>query len=129
MGAVMRSSARQNADGQSPPPWTKVELSTFEFTSRPAVGAVVTILPLGDGLAPLGLKVTKVAREMNECTAESFWRADLQPVSRRDFFVAAPLAGRNAESPFDVLLIYPAVKNARLLKAAALNARPPARRD
>ena len=120
VAAVFRSSARSDADGNPLPPWTKVELSTVEFKTRPAAGSRVTVVPLGVPLASLELKINKVTREMNECTAESFWRADLEPLTRRDLLDAAPLPDRRPETPFDALVIYPAVKTYRLLKPAAL---------
>ena len=120
VAAVSRSSARSDADGNPLPPWTKVELSTVEFKTRPAAGSRVTVVPLGVPLAAMELKILKVTREMNECTAENFWRADLEPLTRRDRLAAAPLRDRRPEYPFDALVIYPAVKTYRLLNTAAL---------
>ncbi|HEV2761568.1 MAG TPA: hypothetical protein VGV38_01140 [Pyrinomonadaceae bacterium] len=120
---LARSSARQDAEGSPLPPWTKVELDALEFKTRPAVGASLTVVPLGVKLPPLELKIKKVAREMNQCTARNFWQADLEPITRRDFRDAAPLPERRPDAPFDVLVIYPAVKTYKLLEASALAAR------
>lgn len=123
LNAVARSSARKDAEGNPLPPWTKVELAALAFKTKPAAGASVTVVPLGVKLPPLDLKITKVAREMNQCTAENFWQADLEPITRRDFRDAAPVTGRRPEYPFEVLVIYPAVKTYKLLEAPTLNAR------
>ncbi|MBA2501728.1 MAG: hypothetical protein H0V27_02495 [Pyrinomonadaceae bacterium] len=117
-GDVMRSSGRQDVSGIAQPPWTEVVINVGSFNIQPRNGASVTIVPLEVDVAPLQLKIVKVTRQRDECTGEGkiSWGVELEKIRERSFWEQRAVTGRREDVPFGVLVIYPAVANARAIK-------------
>ncbi len=121
-GDVMRSSGRQDASGISQPTWTEVTINAGSFNVQPRNGASVTIVPLEVDVAPIQLKIVKVTRQRDECTGEGkiSWGVELEKIQERSFWEQRAVAGRSEETPFGVLVIYPAIRDARAIKRNSL---------
>ena len=121
-GDVMRSSGRQDASGISQQPWTEVTINAGSFNVQPRNGASVTIVPLEVDVAPIELKIMKVTRQRDECTGEGkiSWSVELEKIRERSFWEQRAAAGRSEETPFGVLVIYPAITGARVIKRSSL---------
>jgi hypothetical protein len=118
-GAVWRISDNKDASGSILPPWKTVKVTNiFGFRRRPVVGGIATIVPLDVDIAPLNLKIVAI-KEKSECGSR-WWDVELESVSEKSFFEIAPAADRAQEFPFDVGIVYPAVKAVRQIKREAL---------
>jgi hypothetical protein len=122
-GVVWRISENRGEHGSVLPPWREVRVTNiFEFKRRPAAGEKVTIIPLEADLPPLDLRIIKAEKKENTCDERlpGWWEVELEPIKLRGFFEVTPAPNRAAEYPFDVAVIYPAVKVARQMKRAQL---------
>ncbi len=117
-GDVMRRSGRQDESSISQPPWTEVTINAGSFNVQPRNGASVTIVPLEVDVAPIQLKIVKITRQRDECTGEGkiSWGVELEKIRERSFWEQRAVTGRREDVPFGVLVIYPAVANARAIK-------------
>lgn len=117
-GVVWRTSQKQDEHCRYLPPWKEIKITNiFEFKRRPATAAKVTIVPLAVNISPLDLKILKVEKKENACEGlPAGWGVELEPIQLKEFFEIAPTADRAAEFPFDVAVLYPAVKYARQIK-------------
>src|SRR5262249_15817175 len=101
------------------PPFTQVEVINLDgFRRRPRAGEIVTVVPL-NSLPPFSLRVqrSKIIPREQTCTGERYIAVDLEPVKDRLYLDPRPLANRSEEYPFDVVVFYPAVRRAHLLRA------------
>lgn len=116
---VWRISADEGRTGSRPAPWKEVRVTNvFGFKRKPVMGDKVTVVPLDVEIAPLDLRITEI-KERNDCGSH-WWEVELEPVRQRAFFDIAPRPDRVQEFPFDVGIVYPAVKYARQIKGKAL---------
>lgn len=116
---VWRISDNKNETGSLLPPWKEVRVTNvFGFKRKPVMGAKVTVVPLDVNIAPLDLRITEI-KERNAC-GDHWWDVELEPVTRRAFFEIPSRPNRVQEYPFDVGIIYPAVKSARQIRGKAL---------
>jgi hypothetical protein len=90
----------------------------FDFKKRPITGGAVTVIPLGFDISPLTLRIVKAKKTKDPCDEHlpPQWEIALEPIRQQEFFEVSPPSDRSAEFPFDVVVLYPAVKAARLLK-------------
>jgi len=116
---VARYSGRTNQAGLHLPPWDRIEVWGTVFKVKPAIGAPVTVIPFAAGIPPITLAVASaVAGETCEDEAPP-WLVGLTPVTRTDFFDAAPAAAdRAAAHPFDVAVLFPAADGAAYMAPA-----------
>jgi hypothetical protein len=122
-GVVWRTSGNKDVQGRYLPPWKEIRITNiFEFKRRPVVGEKVTVIPLDAEISPLDLTITKAEKKENPCNERlpGLWEVELEPISVKEFFEVAPTPSRAAEYPFDVAVIYPAVKVARQIQKAQL---------
>lgn len=125
-GVVWRVSDRQDEHGHFLPPWKEVRIANiFGFSSKPAVGRSVTVIPLDVNILPFELKIIKAERMPAGCREESpaWWQVELEPVKSKEFHETAALPKRAAEFPFDVAILYPAIKSARQIAKEHLTAK------
>lgn len=125
-GVVWRISDRQDEHGHFLPPWKEVRIANiFRFNSKPAVGGSVTVIPLDVSILPFELKIIKAEKTQAGCRGESpaWWEVELEPVKSREFYETAALPKRAAEFPFDVAILYPAIKSARQITKEHLTAK------
>lgn len=116
---VWRISDNKDKTGSLLPPWKEVRVTNvFGFKRKPMMGAKVTVVPLDVNIAPLDLRITEI-KERNDC-GDHWWEVEFEPVTQRAFFEIAPMPNRVQEYPFDVAIVYPAVKSARQIKGDAL---------
>src|SRR5262245_39641069 len=118
-GKVSRVSEKKDEHGRFLTPWREIKIiNVFGFKSRPARGAKATVIPLGADISPLDLRIIKAEKVANPCNTRmpGWWEVELEPITQKEFFEIAPLLNRADEYPFDVALIYPAVKDARQIK-------------
>jgi hypothetical protein len=123
LGVVWRTSEKKDAHGMHLPPWKEVKVANvFGFKRRPVLGSKVTVIPLGAGVPPLDLRIVKAVEKEDACdeSLPNWWEVELEPIKLREFFDAEPLARRAAEFPFDVAVLYPAVKGARQIDKSRL---------
>jgi hypothetical protein len=122
-GVVSRVSENKDQHGGFMPPWKEVRVTNmFEFKRRPAPGEKVTVIPLDVKISPLDLRILKSEQQENSCGEHSpfWWEIELEPIKLKEFFDIEPISNRRAEAPFDVAIIYPAVKFARQIKKSDL---------
>ncbi len=116
---VSRRSDNKDENGRFLPPWKEIKIiNIFGFKRRLAVGEKATVIPLDTDISPLDLRIIKAEKVENPCNKRmpGVWEVELEPITQKKFFEIEPLLNRADEYPFDVALIYPAVKAARQLK-------------
>ncbi len=121
-GVVWRQSKKQDETGNYLPPWNEIEIANISFKKEPVVGKRVTVIPLQANLDPLDVKILKTQKQENSCDQRlpAYWEIDLEPIEQKEFFEIETTPNRRAEYPFDVAIVYPAVKFARALKKEQL---------
>ena len=98
------------------PPWKRITITNiFGFKTRPAVGDEVTVVTVDAPIPTFSLRILKATPKQESCDERSplSWEVELQPITQKTFFEASPPPERRPEFPFDVVIIYPAVKLAR----------------
>ena len=123
-GLVWRRSDNKGAHGNFLPPWKEVQITNvFGFKDRPLVGEKVTVIPLDVNIPTLELKIVKAEKKANACEARlpAFWEVELEVIKEKTFSDFAPATDRSAEYPFDVCVIYPAVKFVNPIKRRNLS--------
>ena len=116
-GAVWRVSDNKDQHGNDLPPWKEVAVkNVFGFKQRPVIGRKVTIIPLDVNIAARELTIRKIQKGAS-CNGSqgAWWEVELEPITQKEYFEIIPGSNRRAEVPFDVAIIYPAVKSARQL--------------
>jgi len=118
-GNVMRSSDTKDAGGGSTPPWKEVRIvNIFGFTKKPKIGEKITVIPQnGDDAVDLRVTGTK---KRDDIPDEIWWEVQLEPIKGAAFWNARAIPGRPEEYPFDVIVVYPAIKSARAVNPATL---------
>lgn len=117
-GAVWRVSDNKDQHGDALPPWKEVTVKNiFGFKQRPVIGRRVTIIPLDVNIPARELAIRKIKKgaSCGESDRRTWWEVELEPIKESEYFDLAPNPNRRAEVPFDVAVIYPAVKSARQL--------------
>ena len=120
-GTVWRTSDNKAANGDFIPPWKEVQVTNvFGFKRRPGIGKKVTVVPIDVNASPLDLSIRKT-KPRGDCeeTGTHWWEVELEPVRQKEYFEITK-AERSKASPFDVVIIYPAVKFARQLRGNEL---------
>jgi hypothetical protein len=122
-GVVWRISDTKGESGNFLPPWKEIQITNISgFDKKPVVGEKVTVIPLDVDIPPFELSIVKA--EMRQgCSEQSAasWEVDLEPIKQKIFFDMAPGPNRAEEYPFDVSVIYPAVRFANHLKRESLS--------
>jgi len=115
-GVVWRISDTKNEHGMYLPPWKEITITNlFGFKRMPVIGDKVTIVLLGSDISPLNLRIIKAEKKKDACTGglPAWWEVEIEPIKLRKLFDIEPMPNRSAEYPFDVVVLYPAVKVAR----------------
>jgi len=118
-GVVWRVSDNKDLHGNAVPPWKEVQVrNVFGFKRAPNIGEKVTIIPLDAhaGVIHLSIRKTQKRTQCDDSDGETWWELDLEPVSQKEYFEISSMPNRRDEVPFDVAIIYPAVKRARQLR-------------
>jgi len=126
-GVIWRVSDNRNQQGNTLLPWKEIQVTNvFGFKQRPKIGDRVTVIPLDVDFAPLDLTILRTGRG-TDCDgdeakgADVWWTIDLEPIKQKKYFEYSALPKRREEVPFDVAVIYPAVKFARQIRRIGLN--------
>ena len=121
-GVVWRQSEQQDETGNYLPPWNEIKIANILFKQKPVVGERITVIPLQVDVDPLDLEILKAQKQENSCDSRlpAYCEIDLEPIEKEEIFEIEALPNRRAELPFDVALVYPAVKFARALKKEQL---------
>jgi len=122
-GVVWRTSETKDSRGMYLPPWKEIKVTNiFRFKRKPVVGSKVTVIPLAAGIPPLDLRIIKTEKKVDACDERlpASWEVELEPIKLQKFFDVEPAANRAAEFPFDVAILYPAVKVARQINEGQL---------
>ena len=117
VGIVWRESADQR------PPWKQITITNiFGFKKRPVVGEKVTVITVGSDISSFDLRIIKAQKKNAACNERlpPEWEVELEPLKQKSFFEVAPPSDRNGEYPFDVVILYPAVKTAQQVRRAQL---------
>ena len=117
-GVVWRISERKDEHDRYLPPWKEIIITNiFGFKRRPAIGDKVTVIPLVSDVSPLDLRIIKAERK-EDCNERlpAWWAVELEPIKLKKFFDIEPIPNRASEYPFDVAVIYPAVRGARQIE-------------
>ncbi len=103
------------------------DLINYEIKIEPigleknGIGEKVTIVPLMVDIPAFELKIvkaTKTKSQVDICDESEevvYWENEFEKIERQEFYEAEPVYNRRNEYPFDVCLIYPAVKFAKAL--------------
>lgn len=122
-GKVLRISDNKDEDGWFLPPWKEVKITNlYGFKTKPVVGDRVTIIPLDVDIAPLELRIVKTEKREG-CDEQSppWWEVELELIKQKVFFDIAPRPKIAEQYPFDVCVIYPAVRFANQVRRASLS--------
>lgn len=122
-GVVWRKSETKDDHGMHVPPWKEIKVTNVvAFKRKPVVGSKVTVIPLAAGIPPLDLRIVKAEKREDACDEglPAWWEVELEPIKLKEFFDFEPAAGRAAQFPFDVAVLYPAVKVARQMNKGQL---------
>lgn len=117
-GTVWRISDHKDESGGLLPPWKEIQVTNiFGFNDKPVVGEKVTVVPLDVEIASLDIKIVKTEKQ-DGCDEQApvWWAVELEPIRGKAFFDVAPRPDRAPEYPFDVAVIYPAVRHARQIQ-------------
>lgn len=122
-GVLWRSSDNKDSQGNALPPWTEVHVTNIWFKRAPTIGTKVTILPLGVELPLQDLTIVKTKRGdgCDDSVGDVRWEIELEAVKQKRYFEISSPPDRRPDVPFDVAIIYPAVKSARSLSRSELN--------
>ena len=114
---------RHSASKDDRAPWKQITIQGVSFKTQPRVGNAVTVIALGSGIPPFELRILKAERKDNPCdeSLPDFWEVELEALTQREFFDAPSPRERNPVYPFDVVVLYPAVKIARQIGKEQLN--------
>lgn len=123
-GVLSRTSDRKDSSGIFQPPWTRAEVTNvFGFKIQPRVGIRATFVPIDIDLEPFELKLQKsVVQDGCDKSSPKWWSAEFEELTDQRVIDITSLPGRNAEFPFDVVVIYPAVSAARQIPKPQLKA-------
>lgn len=112
---VWRVSDNKDQNENPVSPWKEVEVTNvFGFKRAPRIGNRVTVIPLEVTVPLIELTILKIKKRSgcDESDKDVWWEVELEPVKQKEYFEISN-AARRAEYPFDVAIIYPAVKFAR----------------
>ena len=116
---VWRESERKDHNGNAVAPWKEVQITTLTFKQVPRLGEKVTVIPLDVSVPLLDLTIVK-SKKRNGCDEtmrEVWWEVKLESLRQKEYFeISNANAARSEEHPFDVAIIYPAVKFARQIR-------------
>ena len=121
---VWRRSDNKDEDGNFLPPWKEVEITNvYGFNKKPVVGENVTVIPLDVDINPLELRIVKAEKKENPCDEQlpALWEVELEHINQKVFFNIPPRPKRAEQYPFDVIVIYPAIRFANQLRRASLS--------
>ena len=106
---------RESASKDDRAPWKRITITGVTLKTSPRVGDAVTVIALGSGIAPFELRILKAEHKQNPCdeALPAFWEVELEALTQKQMFDALSPRERNPAYPFDVVVIYPAVKIAR----------------
>lgn len=101
---------------------TGITIANVGFERKVTAGETVTIIALGSGISALDLRIIKAELKANPCdeSLPGLWEAELEAVTEKKFIGVPAPGNRRAEYPFDVVILYPAVKFSRQLKTEEL---------
>lgn len=109
------------------PPWTEVKVTFFYLQKKPlekkfVAQSKVTLVPLEVNVASFDWQIAKSEIIKARCDYHKLynWVVELKPFTQREFFEIKPSPGRPEQFPFDVVVLYPAVKFARQIKKEQL---------
>ena len=117
-GTVWRESPVQDAAATSERKWKQITITNiFGFSRRPVVGDSVSVIALGAEMEPLSLRILKAQHKDNACDKRlaGEWEVELESITSSKFFQTTTPGDRSVDYPFDVVILYPAVKTARQL--------------
>ena len=115
-----RRSQTQDEAKHFVPPW-KAAFIKLDFFRRPTSQRTVTVVPLDASLPTIESRIEKVEVWSGGCDGEQnvSWMATI-PVSSAAYLNAPTMPGHLPQSPFEVLVIYPAVPFAKALAVGEL---------
>lgn len=119
----VRSSVNKDAGGIYQPPYTSAEIPlALEHSAK--VGEKVTVIPLQVDFELFELEIKNVQKITETgCDGDkpkTFWKVEFEKITRPNLLTAEPVKNRSGEFPFNVFVIYPAVKFARKLESGEL---------
>ncbi len=99
------------------PPYENAEVSSLVSKNKIQAGEKATVIPLQIDREPFDLKIASVGKtRMLDCDVErDALEGEFETVNDKELLEIKPTAGRSEESPFDVLVIYPAAASAKKL--------------
>lgn len=89
------------------------------FLNRPKIGESVTVIPLEVDFEAFDLKIASVTKSPENCGDETptlRWEFKLEKTTRKDILAIEPFRDMSRAHPFNVAIIYPAVKFAKLIE-------------
>lgn len=107
------------------PPFQYGEVSFFVQSAKIKPGDAATAVPVQIEGENITLKVKKIERVpfLNCDTEKTGSEVEFEKIIDRRLLEIKPISERSEEQPFDFLVIYPAVKNAKKLKQTELTKR------
>lgn len=119
-GMVWRQSPNTDGHGINQTPWKEITIANiFGFKKRPVIGDPVTVITLDSDIPAMSVGILRAQQPTKDpCTERpaDYWEVELEPLKVQKFFEAPSPSNRSAAYPFDVVIIYPAVKAARQIR-------------
>lgn len=116
--SVSRLSAKEDIEGYFLPPFTSAEIQNIWFDAEPKIGLTATIVPVGTNVSPIDLEI--IGKKKIKHGDNILWEVNLKKTTDDNFLQADPLKDRGEQYPFDVCVLYPAIKNAKSISRQEL---------
>lgn len=119
-------SSKQNNDHRYLPPWEKAEINNiFYFLNKPLDNENATLIPLGVDIEPFELKIVSSEKMDIEDATFDWWDVEFEYIYDKSILNNKQKSDIHKDSidqyPFDVAVIYPAIKNAKQIKKDRYN--------
>lgn len=122
---LRRISNNKDEGGLLLPPFGHAEIDTAHFVEVEA-GEKYTIVPLNVNIKPFQLPIIKATKTTNggcdEKEPDFLWVVEFERITNKEILEIAGVGHSTPEYPFDVFLIYPAVKFAKNILQSELEA-------
>jgi hypothetical protein len=122
---LFRNSSQKDESGRNKPPFVDAEVN-FSLDQEPNIADKVTIVPLNVDIEPFQLSILKFEKVENagcdntKIKRDFIWNVELEKINNKEILEINPIKNNHPKFPFEVFLIYPAVKFAKNLPSEEL---------
>lgn len=96
----------------------------FSFEEKIDQGEYVTLVPICSNSESFNMEISSVkecSESVNDNEVITWFNATVEEINNKNLLSAQPNVGRRDDTPFDIVVLYPAVNDAKLLNKDNLN--------